>query len=235
MEFQYRKRYEVTCDRPCMATISGLNPWFQYRKRYEVTCDRRWYALCKFIFWQFQYRKRYEVTCDFNGIPLVGPGITGFNTASGMRSHVTQSILWRRYTICSFNTASGMRSHVTFRHGIDGLRRRRFNTASGMRSHVTCKVGAHQRTEGRSFNTASGMRSHVTTPMSGTALNLYKFQYRKRYEVTCDLLMKTFMLRSSSFQYRKRYEVTCDVAVGVGGYYAYQRFNTASGMRSHVT
>ena len=37
-EFQYRKRYEVTCD------VSGLvkkqkDAEFQYRKRYEVTCD----------------------------------------------------------------------------------------------------------------------------------------------------------------------------------------------------
>ena len=37
-EFQYRKRYEVTCDeRINYDTISGHR--FQYRKRYEVTCD----------------------------------------------------------------------------------------------------------------------------------------------------------------------------------------------------
>ena len=37
----------------------------------------------------FQYRKRYEVTCDDSGkiAYLILNG--GFNTASGMRSHVT--------------------------------------------------------------------------------------------------------------------------------------------------
>ena len=38
--FQYRKRYEVTCD---TTTISNNNEVieFQYRKRYEVTCDSK--------------------------------------------------------------------------------------------------------------------------------------------------------------------------------------------------
>ena len=85
--FQYRKRYEVTCDRPMRRwehsgshrfnTASGMRSHattlsartrrrrrkFQYRKRYEVTCD--------FVKEKangkeemFQYRKRYEVTCD---------------------------------------------------------------------------------------------------------------------------------------------------------------------------
>ena len=61
--FQYRKRYEVTCDKfdgvSCIAEIS-----FQYRKRYEVTCDG--VCSCKHVHSRgsFQYRKRYEVTCD---------------------------------------------------------------------------------------------------------------------------------------------------------------------------
>ena len=38
----------------------------------------------------------------------------GFNTASGMRSHVTYNLLSRFTQIDPrFNTASGMRSHVT--------------------------------------------------------------------------------------------------------------------------
>ena len=60
--FQYRKRYEVTCDAYVFAIwISERS--FQYRKRYEVTCDNdetdddAWEE-------KFQYRKRYEVTCD---------------------------------------------------------------------------------------------------------------------------------------------------------------------------
>ena len=62
-----------------------------------------------------------------------------------------------------------------------------------------------------------------------------KFQYRKRYEITCDENPIMDSRPLSEFQYRKRYEITCDIAIGVGGYYAYQSFNTASGMRSHVT
>ena len=46
MKFQYRKRYEVTCD-----TISSLSfsliASFQYRKRYEVTCDLRRFVIRK--------------------------------------------------------------------------------------------------------------------------------------------------------------------------------------------
>ena len=37
--FQYRKRYEVTCDDVGM--LDGIpETEFQYRKRYEVTCDQ---------------------------------------------------------------------------------------------------------------------------------------------------------------------------------------------------
>ena len=38
MKFQYRKRYEVTCDSRWKSGMGG-GKWFQYRKRYEVTCD----------------------------------------------------------------------------------------------------------------------------------------------------------------------------------------------------
>ncbi len=38
MEFQYRKRYEITCDIKEFREVT--EPWpFQYRKRYEITCD----------------------------------------------------------------------------------------------------------------------------------------------------------------------------------------------------
>ena len=63
--------------------------------------------------YRFQYRKRYEVTCDFD---CIGYDVTKppcFNTASGMRSHVTG--FGRAWVLrdMGFNTASGMRSHVT--------------------------------------------------------------------------------------------------------------------------
>ena len=38
-EFQYRKRYEITCDDPCIELLVELGYVFQYRKRYEITCD----------------------------------------------------------------------------------------------------------------------------------------------------------------------------------------------------
>ena len=62
----------------------------------------------------------------------------GFNTASGMRSHVTSvEFIWQR-SQASFNTASGMRSHVTAIGIVVGVAiGAGFNTASGMRSHVT--------------------------------------------------------------------------------------------------
>ena len=42
-----------------------------------------------------------------------------------------------------------------------------------------------------------------------------KFQYRKRYEVTCDFCAGNFLnLFLFPFQYRKRYEVTCDSVSG---------------------
>ena len=55
------------------------------------------------------------------------------------------------------------------------------------------------------------MRSHVTLKLKEKRVKLLLFQYRKRYEVTCDLGLFSLILL-------KR-----------------QCFNTASGMRSHVT
>ena len=63
---------------------------FQYRKRYEVTCDHfanKDGAAAE----KFQYRKRYEVTCDYADWFLTNNPQYGFNTASGMRSHATFS------------------------------------------------------------------------------------------------------------------------------------------------
>ena len=85
---------------------------FQYRKRYEITCDyNSGNEECPAI--EFQYRKRYEITCDGSRAvcSAVQPG--SFNTASGMRSHVTQHVLLLQVLPGRFNTASGMRSHVT--------------------------------------------------------------------------------------------------------------------------
>ena len=68
------------------------------------------------------------------------------------------------------------------------------------------------------FNTASGMRSHVTLERGGLYKVTELFQYRKRYEVTCDNRLITNMLCPFiKFQYRKRYEVTCDYLFPYGG------------------
>ena len=60
------------------------------------------------------------------------------------------------------------------------------------------------------FNTASGMRSIAMGATSGEFAVITEFQYRKRYEVYCNL--SDAMLESSTywFQYRKRYEVYCN-------------------------
>ena len=99
--FQYRKRYEVTCD---MSKYNeGLSKYkFQYRKRYEVTCDRlrsQTRSICRP---PFQYRKRYEVTCDFDVAERVVRSLFSFNTASGMRSHATERLSFLKENGCQF-------------------------------------------------------------------------------------------------------------------------------------
>ena len=110
--FQYRKRYEITCDSivpPLPNDISQVSipqavwdhMWllltlstrylslsFQYRKRYEITCDYRLGWIVAGDSW-FQYRKRYEITCDEISSHSYTQSLISFNTASGMRSHVT--------------------------------------------------------------------------------------------------------------------------------------------------
>ena len=67
-----------------------------------------------------------------------------------------------------------------------------FNTASGMRSHATM-IDRQTELDKMSFNTASGMRSHATQAAAGDKLGLVEFQYRKRYEVTCDTIKDEFV------------------------------------------
>ena len=46
-QFQYRKRYEVTCDYICEVPDNPKPLTFQYRKRYEVTCDSAPYSFIR--------------------------------------------------------------------------------------------------------------------------------------------------------------------------------------------
>ena len=79
-----------------------------------------------------------------------------------------------------------------------------------MRSHVTIRRRRITACALSRFNTASGMRSHVTEFNHDVELRLIGFQYRKRYEVTCDMKNSLELDPPLRFQYRKRYEVTCD-------------------------
>ena len=103
-----------------------------------------------------------------------------------MRSHVTSISDCLSDSSFSFNTASGMRSHVTRKCRLAVGARSSFNTASGMRSHVTCGRRVSTYNDSSRFNTASGMRSHVTWNWRRLSTRKAMFQYRKRYEVTCD-------------------------------------------------
>ena len=103
-----------------------------------------------------------------------------------------------------------------------------------MRSHVTKKLLTIWRIE-RRFNTASGMRSHVTLKVYPLLVVPLPFQYRKRYESTCDGKRSVERHEGETFQYRKRYEITCDLDDIVDTAIKPWSFNTASGMRSHVT
>ena len=50
--------------------------------------------------------------------------------------------------------------------------------------------------------------------MYGYAMIALTFQYRKRYEVTCDnSYHDEGIISDEAFQYRKRYEVTCDISL----------------------
>ena len=79
-----------------------------------------------------------------------------------------------------------------------------------MRSHATEGIIVLTAVIVCRFNTASGMRSHVTVRLYDTWEWKERFQYRKRYEITCDIKGLEKKSTGFSFQYRKRYEITCD-------------------------
>ena len=167
-----------------------------------------------------------------------------FNTASGMRSHVTGNRAPYQKGWSGFNTASGMRSHVTlereqwedchrvfqYQTTLKFQYRKRYEITCDLLGTIT-PVAKISR-----FNTASGMRSHVTRAASTFRGRRERFQYRKRYEITCDFSDYVIpVAKYGAFQYRKRYEITCDHLEHVAFLHGFSCFNTASGMRSHVT
>ena len=83
-------------------------------------------------------------------------------------------------------TASGIRFMRQQIAGTTPTRLRSFHTAGGIRSHVTT-ISTGRAPTPIGFNTASGMRSHVTSEVAHSlGISEKVFQYRKRYEVTCD-------------------------------------------------
>ena len=151
--------------------------------RSHVTCIRDSIPSGKLL---FQYRKRYEITCDECAwSPCLAR--SSFNTASGMRSHVTRKCKANLQALGSFNTASGMRSHVTRRCSLHQHRSRLVSIPQAVWDHmwrfprlcwgIGSRVSIPQAVwdhmwlvqdisgdyvEVSGFNTASGMRSHVT-------------------------------------------------------------------------
>ena len=96
---------------------------FQYRKRYEITCDKKIISILTVAVVAFQYRKRYEITCDLVWSVARKPPKFCFNTASGMRSHVTLCLGGRRNRRLKtrfWKTSSkpNMRSHIFSCHYI---------------------------------------------------------------------------------------------------------------------
>ena len=86
-----------------------------------------------------------------------------------------------------------------------------FNTASGMRS-IAIKIIHHGILLLACFNTASGMRSIAIFQLINKSIENNKFQYRKRYEVYCNMAAEVARKEAAAaFQYRKRYEVYCNL------------------------
>ena len=110
----------------------------------------------------FQYRKRYEITCDLNDAVNTVLSGSSFNTASGMRSHVTNKVCSGKRFRIGFNTASGMRSHVTSRHAYY--------------ANLSPEVSIPQAVWDHMWHEDRYRSCHRSC----------KFQYRKRYEITCD-------------------------------------------------
>ena len=162
LSFQYRKRYEITCDnalRKCkVGDVFVSIP--------QAVWDHMW--LCRvwpslFRLRRFQYRKRYEITCDDDTLARVY--VTG-------PVSIPQAVWDHMWHQCDVLHKVHLR-HVSIPQAVwDHM---------WPRSVVPYAVWLKT-----SFNTASGMRSHVTRRIDSAESDFAKFQYRKRYEITCD-------------------------------------------------
>ena len=122
-------------------TLKTSSEKFQYRKRYEVTCDPG--LISRITPTEYSFNTASGMRSHATGVSrsYCRNDTNSFNTASGMRSHATRQTELDKMMLGGFNTASGMRSHATTRQIVQSACRcRRFNTASGMRSHATYRI-----------------------------------------------------------------------------------------------
>ena len=155
----------------------------------------------------------------------------------GMRSHATEGIIvLTAVIVCRFNTASGMRSHVTGRRFASSVPAGMFQYRK--RYEITCDHASDMReiTQLAGFNTTSGMRSHVTKGLGTISPDIFWFQYRKRYEITCDKERWRYYEQSyEGFNTASGMRSHVTRVDEIGNRLKGRSFNTASGMRSHVT
>ena len=79
-----------------------------------------------------------------------------------------------------------------------------------MRSHVTQAARSAQGA-GQVVSIPQAVWDHMWPKDFSSGNIVDSFQYRKRYEITCDTLRAPRRAPAVTFQYRKRYEITCDL------------------------
>ena len=162
--FQYRKRYEVTCDPKTKSHASSAPlvsiPQAVWGHMWLILRPEAWVWT-----FTFQYRKRYEVTCDL--ILLCFETRRSFMDVYVSIPQAVWGHMWPDYV---------------------------FSPRNIIVVSIPQAVWGHM------------WRARVKLP----SVWISTFQYRKRYEVTCDMHERNTPSTDIRFQYRKRYEVTCD-------------------------
>ena len=159
--FQYRKRYEITCD-TCISHDKICNKCVSIP---QAVWDHMW--LQKILHMAtparvFQYRKRYEITCDKAITKAKGQLNTSFNTASGMRSHVTWIFGTLPRNIFSFQYRKRYEITCDYTLIVLPFHRSRVSIPQAVWDHMWLSFEIVAGEFLFCFNTASGMRSHVT-------------------------------------------------------------------------
>ena len=155
-------------------------------------------------------RKRYEVTCDSSPSHSVGARRRSFNTASGMRSHVTSSGAEPTPSPSGFQYRKRYEITCDERDNTENFSGYSFQYRK--RYEVTCDATETDVAMMELMGFQYRKRYEITcdSAFPHTYKSGAKFQYRKRYEITCDRKLSGFLAFCVRFQYRKRYEITCD-------------------------